>query len=193
MQAVKKFRDNVRIRIYDSKTKEMNHLKGILLYILAFVALATFVLAFASCATPNPKKQKKHYDKFIHYGGKIDTVERTITITQVVKGRDGKDSLIYVDVPIQCPEATIEYKDRWHIRRLDRQEKDSLKRLYDHNEKMLKLRTKFVSDSLQKIINLERAKKNTAKKENPKGWSNPWIWVIIIGMITASIYLIKKG
>ena len=147
------------------------------------------VLAFSSCATPNPKKQKKHYDKFIYYGGKIDTVERTVTITQVVKGKDGKDSLIYVDVTVPCPEAKIEYKDRWHTRRMDKQERDS----FNHAEKMLKLEIKRLKEQGKSDVKVEKQKIKQAKNNNPKGWSNPWIWVIIIGMITASIYLIKKG
>lgn len=167
----------------------MNHLKGIALYILAFITLVIMVLAFSSCATPNPKKQKKHYDKFIYYGGKIDTVERTVTITQVVKGKDGKDSLIYVDVPVKCPEPKIDYKDRWHTRRMDKQERDSFK----HAEKMLKLEIKRLKEQGKSDVKIEKQKTKQAKNSNPKGWSNPWIWVIIIGMITASIYLIKKG
>lgn len=174
----------------------MNHLKGIALYILAFITLAVMVLAFSSCATPNPKKQKKHYDKFIYYGGKIDTVERTVTITQVVKGKDGKDSLIYVDVPVKCPEAKIEYKDRWHTRRMDKQERDSFK----HAEKMLKLEINRLEKQGKSDVKVEKqktkqaeAKAKEAKNNNPKRWSNPWIWVIIIGMITASIYLIKRS
>lgn len=174
----------------------MNYLKGILLYALAFVAFVLFVMAFVSCATPNPKKQKKHYDKFIYYGGKIDTVERTVTITQVVKGKDGKDSLIYVDMTVPCPEAKIEYKDRWHIRRIDKQERDSLK----HAEYMLKLEIKRLKKQGNTDVKVEKEKTKqarsdakTAKHENKSsGWRNPMIWVIMLIALTVSIYLIKR-
>lgn len=167
----------------------MNYIKGIAYYIAAMIAVAVLVAMMASCDTA--KRQAYHYNKFINLGGKIDTVERTVTVEKVIKGKDGKDSLIYIDVPVKCPEATVTYKDRWHIRRLDRQEADSLKRLYKHREKMLKLRADFVEDSLKQVIKLEKAKKKTAKKE--RGWSNPWIWVILGAMTLSAIYLIKRG
>jgi hypothetical protein len=165
---------------------------GILLYVLALVLLGLMVLS--SCATPNPKKQKKHWEKFVYYGGKIDTVERTIRITDTIKGKDGRDSIIYRDIEVKCPEPKIEYKDRWHIRRLDRQTEDSLK----HVEKMAKYRHAFVEDSLSKVIKIERQKSRQAnsdakqaKYEKSGGWSNPIIWIIIAVMAIVSIYLIK--
>lgn len=174
----------------------MNYVKGILLYILAFITFASFVMVFTSCATPNPKKQKKHYDKFVYYGGKIDTVEKTVTITQVVKGKDGKDSLIYVDVTVPCPEATIEYKDRWHTRRMDKQERDSLK----HAEKLLRLEIKRLERQGKTDVKVEKEKTKqaksdarTAKYENKSsGWKNPMIWVIMLVALAISIYLIKR-
>lgn len=169
----------------------MNHLKGAVYYLLGMAAVLFFIWAMASCDTA--KRQAYHYNKFIKFGGKIDTVERTVTVTQIVKGKDGKDSLIYVDVPVKCPEATVTYKDRWHIRRMDRQERDSLKRLYAHNEKMLKLRHKFVEDSLNKVIDLEEAKEKTVNAEKKsRGWGNPYIWLLIAIMALSSIYLIKR-
>lgn len=167
----------------------MNYIKGISYYILAMAATLFFIWAMASCDTA--KRQSYHYNKFIKLGGKIDTVERTVTIEKVIKGKDGKDSLIYIDVPVKCPEATVTYKDRWHIRRMDRQEKDSLKRSYAHSEKMLKLRHKFVEDSLKQVIKLEKARKKTVKRGC--GWGNPWIWVILGAMTLGAIYLIKRG
>ena len=144
---------------------------GILLYVISLAILGLAVLS--SCATPNPKKQKKHWDKFVYYGGKIDTVERTIRITDTVKGKDGKDSLIYRDIQVECPEPKIEYKDRWHIRRLDRQTEDSLK----HVEKMAKYRHAFVEDSLKKVIKLERAKAKTIKSEDS------WVGKLMFGLV----------
>ncbi len=149
----------------------MQRLTGTLLYVISLAILGLAVLS--SCATPNPKKQKKHWDKFVYYGGKIDTVERTIRITDTVKGKDGKDSLIYRDIQVECPEPTIEYKDRWHIRRLDRQTEDSLK----HVEKMAKYRHAFVEDSLKKVIKLERAKAKTVKSEDS------WVGKLMFGLV----------
>jgi hypothetical protein len=154
------------------------------------------VMVFVSCATPNVRKQKHHYDKFIHYGGKIDTVEKTVTITQVVKGKDGKDSLIYVDVTVPCPEAKIEYKDRWHTRRMDKQERDSL----NHLEDMLRLEIKRLEKQGKVDVKVEKEKTKQAnadvkiaRQENKQsGWNKPMIWVIMLAALVIAIYLIKK-
>ena len=170
----------------------MNYVKGIALYIAAMIVMAFIVAVMGSCDTA--KRQAYHYNKFIKFGGKIDTVERVITVEKVVKGKDGKDSIVYIDVPVKCPEATVTYKDRWHIRRMDKQERDSLRKAYKHSERMLKLRASFVEDSLHRVIQLEKAKKKTAKAERGScGWANPWIWVLLAAMCLASIYLIKRG
>lgn len=174
-------------------------IKGITYYILSMTILALIFLCFAGCGSVknNPKKQKKHYDKFIRYGGKIDTVEKTVTITQTVKGADGKDSLIYIDVTVPCPEATIEYKDRWHTRHMEKAERDSLK----HAELMLKLEIKRLQKQGKADVKIEKentkqanADARTARHENKKsGWNNPMIWIIMLAMLIVAIYLIKRG
>jgi hypothetical protein len=171
-------------------------IRGVLYYIIGLALFLFIVMFLSNCATPNPAKQKKHYDKFVYYGGKIDTVEKTVTITQVVKGKDGKDSLIYVDVTVPCPEATIKYKDRWHTRRMDKQERDSFK----HAENMLKLEIKRLEKQGKTDVKVEKEKTNqaksdarTAKYENKSsGWNNPMIWVIMLVALAISIYLIKR-
>jgi hypothetical protein len=110
----------------------------ILAYWMLLIWSIITVLWLTSCAAPNPKKQKKHYDKFLYYGGKIDTVKQTITKEVLVKGKDGKDSLIYVQIECDVPTPKIEYRDRWHIRRMDKQERDSFK----HVENVLRLQIK---------------------------------------------------
>jgi hypothetical protein len=178
----------------EQKDREMRKYE-LILAVVSLALLFLLMIGMAGCATPNPRLQKKHYDKFIYYGGKIDTVVRTVPVEVIIKGKDGKDSLIYVDVPVKCPEATIEYKDRWHIRRMDKAERDSLK----HVKKMAEIHANFVIDSLNKVIKIERQKKGQEKQKskgekNKKsgGWANPWLWVIVLGMLVTAIYLIKK-
>lgn len=116
---------------------KINYGKIIAYWLLLIWSIIT-VLWLTGCATPNPKKQKKHYDKFIHYGGKIDTVKQTITKEVLVKGKDGKDSLVYVEIECDVPTPKIEYRDRWHTKieyKLDKA------RMY-HFEKMEKLRNR---------------------------------------------------
>lgn len=164
----------------------------------AFAFLAGFLMFFAllsSCSTPNPKKQKKHYDKFVYYGGKIDTVKQTKTVEILVKGKDGKDSLIYVDVEVEVEKPVIEYKDRWHIRRMDKAERDSMKSV----ERMLKIKAKSAerlakidrkkSDMLQKQITKQaEAAAKQAKHENRNKWG-AWI---AIGIVALFIFLLIR-
>lgn len=166
-------------------------IRGIIYYAIALFILALSVVLLNGC--DSAKQQQKGWNKFIKYGGKVDTVERVVTVTDTIKGKDGRDSIVYRDVYVKCPEPTIQYKDRWHIRRMDRQEKDSLKRLYAHQEKMMKLRHAFVEDSLNKVIKLEKAKKKTAKAENNHGASR-FIWALfflILGILVL-MYVINR-
>jgi hypothetical protein len=145
------------------------------LLMLSALLLSALLLGMASCSTPNAAKQKKHYDKFIYYGGKIDTVTRTVTAEIIVKGKDGKDSLIYIDVPVKCPEAQIQYKDRWHIRRMDKAERDSMK----HVEKMSKIQAKLTIDSLNRVIKIEKQKKGQKKHDAKKNKKYSWMWALL--------------
>jgi phosphate/sulfate permease len=173
----------------------MNYVKGILLYIIAFIALAVGAMVFASCATPNAAKQKKHYDKFIYYGGKIDTVTRTIPVEVLVKGKDGKDSLIYIDVPVKCPEAQIEYKDRWHIRRMDKQERDSLKQVErmlkinaKNAERLAEIQRKNYHKLAEELTKQEKEKTKQARHENK---NNNWLW-IVLAAVAAFVFIIIR-
>jgi hypothetical protein len=170
---------------------KINYEKIIAMWVLLIWSMCT-LLWLTSCATPNAAKQKKHYDKFIYYGGKIDTATRTVPVEVLVKGKDGKDSLIYVDVQVDCKEAKIEYKDRWHIRRMDKQERDSMK----HVANMAKIQANLVIDSLSKVIKIEQQKKGQKKFEakgekNKK--NNPWIWVILAAIGLVALVLIKTN
>jgi hypothetical protein len=167
----------------------------IVLLMLSALLLGMLLLGMSSCATPNAAKQKKHYDKFIYYGGKIDTVTRTIPVEVLVKVKDGEDSLIYLDVPVKCPEAKIEYKDRWHIKRMDKQERDSLKQV----ERMLKINAK----NAERLAETERKKyhklaeeltkqeKEKTKQARHENKNNNWLW-IVLAVVAAFVFIIIR-
>lgn len=169
---------------------KIDYRKIIAYWILLMWSICT-TLWLTSCSTPNVRLQKKHYDKFIYYGGKIDTVEKVVTKEILVKGKDGKDSLIYVDVLVDCPEAKIEYKDRWHIRRMDKAERDSL----EHVERMAKIKAKLTIDSLNKVIKIERQKKgqkrHDAKKEKRKSYWPFWMAIAIVVLLIVILLRFK--
>jgi bacteriorhodopsin len=163
---------------------KINYGKIIAMWVLLIWSMCT-VLWMTSCATPNAAKQKKHYDKFIYYGGKIDTATRTVTTEVLVKGKDGKDSTIYVDVQVDCKEAQIEYKDRWHIRRMDKAERDSMK----HVEQVLRMQLKQRDRDNKEQTKQAKEETKQTKAEN----RSPWIWVISAAIGLVALVLIKTN
>jgi hypothetical protein len=158
--------------------------KIIAMWVLLIWSMCT-LLWLTGCATPNAAKQKKHYDKFIYYGGKIDTTTRTVPVEVLVKGKDGKDSLIYVDVQVDCKEAKIEYKDRWHIRRMDKAERDSM----NHVEQVLRMQLKQRDRDNKEQTKQAKEETKQTKAEN----RSPWVWVILAVIGLVALVLIKTN
>jgi hypothetical protein len=65
-----------------------------------------------------------HFTKFLNKGGKIDTTERVVTVEKTIKV-NGKDSIIFVQMPLNCPEVQIP-PTRTEIRYKYRLKRDSI-------------------------------------------------------------------
>lgn len=66
---------------------------------LVFMFLLSIYLFFLiSCSA------KFHQRKFIQKGGKIICDTTLVTVNTTIKGKDGKDSIIYREVSVKCPE-----------------------------------------------------------------------------------------
>ena len=65
-----------------------------------------------------------HFTKFLNKGGKIDTTERVVTVEKTIKV-NGKDSIIFVEMPLNCPEVQIP-PTRQEIRYKYRIKRDSI-------------------------------------------------------------------
>jgi len=65
-----------------------------------------------------------HFGKFLNKGGKIDTTERVVTVEKTIKV-NGKDSIIFVQMPLNCPEVQIPLT-RQEIRYKYRLKRDSI-------------------------------------------------------------------
>ena len=66
---------------------------------LIFMFLLSIYLFFLiSCSA------KFHQRKFIEKGGKIICDTTVVTVNTTIKGKDGKDSIIYRQVSVKCPE-----------------------------------------------------------------------------------------
>ena len=164
-------------------------LKHILLILLLFILSGFLMFSLNSCG-PN-----YHLQKFYDKGGKItcDTIYITKTDTVKVKGKDGKDSLIYITktVPCNCPEVTVE--TRWKTRFDNKRFRDSLKvmsRMYKDSlkyfNKQNKTNKKYGSKDHKQT---EKTERTQLRQENK---SFPWLWLFIAISLVFTFFIIKQ-
>jgi hypothetical protein len=92
--------------------------RKILIIILGLLWLClTFTILYGCSAN-------YHFTKFLNKGGKIDTTERVVTVEKTIKV-NGKDSIIFVEMPLNCPEVQIPLT-RQEIRYKYRIQRDSI-------------------------------------------------------------------
>lgn len=101
-----------------------------------FLAL---LLALSSCITA-----EKHLQKFYEKGGKLEPVERIVTLYDTIPGKDGKDSIVERLIEVPCPEPQAP-KTRWQVRFDNKRFNDSLK----HIRKMYGDSVSYVLDSME--------------------------------------------
>jgi hypothetical protein len=97
-----------------------------------------------------------HFTKFLKKGGTIDTTERIVNVEKVIKV-NGKDSIIFVKMPLKCPEIQIP-PTRQEIRYKYRIKRDSIE--------TIRYVTKWKTKEVIKV----------AKTENKSKW---WVWFIV--------------
>jgi hypothetical protein len=120
-----------------------------------------FSLALNSCS--DAKLVQHHLKKAEKHGGKIVCDTTYIDVPKIVKGRDGKDSLIYVETAIPCkPCQPCETKRE-------------IKWKYKYDLKQQKLRDAFIIDSMNKVLTndikhaqIKRKSDKNASKQNTK-------------------------
>jgi hypothetical protein len=144
-----------------------------------------FILSISITLLMSCHDAKYHLDKFYKKGGVItcDTIYVSKTDTLVVKGKDGKDSLVYItkQVPCNCPQATVE--TRWQTRFDNKRFKDSMKimaRMYD--------------DSLAAAVKINKQdnKAETKQVKYKEKDSFPW-WMLFLSLILlVSFFIIKQ-
>jgi hypothetical protein len=115
-----------------------------------------------------------HFGKFLKKGGTIDTTERIISVEKVIK-INGKDSIITVLMPLNCPEIQIP-PTRQEIRYKYRIQRDSIE--------TVRYVTKWKTKEVIKV----------AKTENKSNWLT-WLLVgfgIAQGLRLAWILIQKR-
>jgi hypothetical protein len=118
-----------------------------------------------------------HFTKFLNKGGKIDTTERVVTVEKTIKV-NGKDSIIFVQMPLNCPEVQIP-PTRTEIRYKYKLKRDSIETV------------RYVTKWKTKLVKIEK------KAEVKQAKVNVWSWFfggIALGIWIAVfvVYLIKR-
>ena len=114
-----------------------------------------------------------HFGKFLKKGGTIDTTDHIVTVNKMVKV-NGKDSIIFVQMPLKCPEVQIP-PTRQEIRYKYKIQRDSIE--------TIRYVTKWKTKEVVKL-----AKVHKRKRFN-------WFWIGLgIGLIIPILtkFVIKK-
>ena len=114
-----------------------------------------------------------HFGKFLKKGGTIDTTERIVSVEKVIK-INGKDSIITVLMPLNCPEVQIPLT-RQEIRYKYKIQRDSIE--------TIRYVTKWKTKEVVKL----------AKTQNKKPFN--WFWIGLgIGLLIPILikFVIKK-
>lgn len=134
------------------------------------------ILLLSSCG------QLYHYNKFIDKGGRLDQIETVVTITDTLQGADGKDSIVFRDVVIDCPDPIIQ--TRWKTR---------LKYKFDNRRfrDSLRFTKRMYSDSLKSAVKslrigsrVEKNKNNNYTKQIKAKWG---IWKFLAGLVVGFV------
>jgi hypothetical protein len=83
----------------NSVDMKVNYTK-IIVFLFGLIWLIVAITLLSGCSA------NYHFGKFLKKGGTIDTTERIISVEKVIKV-NGKDSIITVLMPLNCPEIQI--------------------------------------------------------------------------------------
>jgi len=119
--------------------------RKILIIILGLLWLCLMFTILYGCSA------NYHFTKFLNKGGKIDTISKVVTVEKTIKV-NGKDSIIFVQVPLNCPEVQIP-PTRTEIRYKYRLKRDSIETV----RYVTKWKTKLVK--IEKKAEVKKAKK----------------------------------
>lgn len=145
-------------------------MKLITLIIATIISTSLFV-GVMSCS--DARKAQQGYKKFIKFGGKIKGDTVVVTVTDTVKGKDGKDSIIYRTVSTICPEPVFP-PTRYEVRYKWKTVHDSLK--------IVKWKVKYIYKTQKKEI----------KQEKKKGFAYNLRFIAIIAFLVLLIILLFK-
>ena len=145
-------------------------MKLITLIIATIISTSLFV-GVMSCSDAH--KAQQGYKKFIKFGGKIKGDTVVVTVTDTVKGKDGKDSIVYRTVSTVCPDPVFP-PTRYEIRYKWKTQHDSIE--------VVKTQIKYIYKTNKKEI----------KQEKKKGLAYNLRFIAIIAFLILLIVLLFK-
>ena len=138
------------------------------------------ILILCSCSATH------HLNKFYKKGGKIEQVPKVVTLTDTVT-INGKDSIIYHKINIDCPEPII--KTRWKVRFNNKRFLDSLKvmRIQYKDSLRFALRTLRIElkNDYKTVKSNDKTKRTTTRQENKRSW-----WLFWLGLAVGIIIML---
>ena len=142
----------------------------IITFLLMVIASIWWCLIMSSCS-PN-----YHMKKFIKKGGIINNDTTTIVFSDTIQ-INGKDSIIYRTISVQCPELEAP-KTRWQTRIEYRYKYKT----YHDSIQVVKWKTKYIYKTQKKEI----------KQEKKKGFAYNLRFIAIISFLVLLIILLFK-
>jgi hypothetical protein len=120
-----------------------------------------------------------HFTKFLNKGGKIDTISKVVTVEKTIKV-NGKDSIIFVQMPLKCPEVQIP-PTRQEIRYKYRLKRDSIETV------------RYVTKWKTKLVKIEKKAEVKNKKTENSDWWKFWLGLGVgLGSCGLKHFVIKK-
>lgn len=130
-----------------------------------------------------------HYNKFIDKGGKIENVTKVVTLTDTLL-INGKDSIIYRKVNVECPEPVIE--TRWKVRFDNKRFKDSLNSVRTQYKDSLRFALRTHKNELKTEVKTvksnDKTKRTVTRQENKRSW---WLFWLGLGLGFLIMILLK--
>lgn len=155
-------------------------MRDMTLKILLTITVGILVAIMVGCSAAH------HLNKFYKKGGKIEQVEKTVTITDTITV-NGKDSIVFRVVKLECPEPIIE--TRWKTRFDNKRFKDSLKVVRIQYKDSLKFAVRTAKNELKndyKVVKSnDKTKRTITRQENKRSW-----WLFWLGLAAGVIVML---
>lgn len=141
------------------------------------------LLLLTSCSTTSLM------NRYVKRGGTFEQVDKIVTVRDTIQGADGKDSIVFRDLIVPCPDPVIEtrWKTRIELKFDNRRFNDSLDHIQQMYSDSLKnaLKTHKVDGRNDRTEVRQGAKveKNKDKQETKQVKAKYNLWILLIGLV----------